>query len=88
MFTTHHKQRALSFCLLWRLGQPALIQPDKEPFTVRAARQKEGTQTETMGVRSDGKTTSSEPLLNTSEEQQSGGMVGTGDVASNVKLAA
>lgn len=35
MFTTHHKQRALSFRLLRRLGQPALIQLDKEPLAAQ-----------------------------------------------------
>lgn len=41
---THHKQRALSLCLLRRLGQPAFVQPDKEPFTVCERRETEDTQ--------------------------------------------
>ena len=71
MFTTYHKQRALSFCLLWRLGQPALIQPDKEPFTVQVRRQREGTHMKMNGVSSDGwvslYTTTSKPLLTGTE---------------------
>lgn len=74
MFTTHHKQRALSLGLLRRLGQPALIQPDKEPFTVREETQRDGTHMEMNGVRSDvlgviGKTTASEPPLTGTEQR-------------------